>query len=51
MIMDTMCFIAIIWQVVYPQMISGIPMFQKQQRPIPLNLFRPPYGPLALVHK
>lgn len=51
MIMETICMIAAMWQVAFPQLASGIPKYGDRPNETPMNLFRTPYGVCALSHK
>jgi hypothetical protein len=51
LIMETICFIAAMWQVAFPQMASGTPRFGNTPHQVPMNLFRTQYGWYALAHK
>ena len=51
LIMETICFIAAMWQAAFPQMASGIPRFGNKPHQATMNLFRTQYGKCALSHK
>ncbi len=51
LIMETVCFIAAMWQAAFPQLASGIPRFGNKPHQVPMNLFRTQYGWCALSHK
>ncbi len=51
LVMETICFIAAMWQAAFPQLASGVPRFGNKPYPVPMNLFRTQYGWCALSHK
>lgn len=51
LIIETVSFIAAMWQAAFPQLASGIPRFGDKHHQVPMNLFRTQYGWCALSHK